>query len=222
VIANFSVQNQRAKLNSAIVTCRQSQPPTEASIMRSLTHFRALRLLAVPFLALLSACSSNPKVTTDYDPNHNFGVIKSYHIVEKDRPMSDLIEERLINGIQQAMTARGITAASAEQADVLIDFMVTTKDKTRVTSYNTSYAYHRPYGFGYGYGYPANDIDVRQYTEGTLLVDLVDTQAKKTVWRGTASTIVKNRTVQERTELANSYTEAIVSKMPLGPVNNSQ
>ena len=33
----------------------------------------------------------------------------------------------------------------------------------------------------------AAGVDVRSYTDGTMLLDFVDAKAKKLVWRGTAS-----------------------------------
>jgi len=173
---------------------------------------------AVFTLIVLAACSSAPRISTDYDPNHNFGVIQSYHIIEKQRSTNDLTNDRITHAINQAMHSRGLVNSSAEGADVLIDFMVVTKDKTRVTSYNSGYGY---YGYGYGYrglGYDTgpNQIDVRQYTEGSLLIDLVDPAAKKTLWRGMGSAMVRERSPEEKTELINSYTDAIIEQMPLG------
>ena len=177
-------------------------------------------LLLCSALLALAACSSTPKVNTDYNPKHNFGTIKSYHIVNKERSVNDLIVSRITSALDNSMTARGIKKVDAANADILIDFMVITKDKTRVTSYNTGYGYRgfaTPYG-GFGYG-GINNVDVHQYTEGSLLIDLVDPSNKKTVWRGTSTATVKNRTPEEKTELANLHTETIVQKMPLGPSN---
>ena len=180
---------------------------------------RKLQTLALcTALLLLAACSSTPKINTDYDPAHNFGTIKSYHIVSKKRPISDLLIARVSHALDSSMAARGIKKVDANEADILIDFMVVTKDKTRVTSYNTGYGYRgfgNPYG-GYGYG-GVNNVDVRQYTEGSLLIDLIEPTTQKTVWRGTSKATVKERTPEEKTELANLHTETIVQQMPLGP-----
>ncbi len=172
-------------------------------------------ILSVSLLAL-AACSTSPRIGTDYDPEHDFGHIQSYHILDKKRATGDLINARIVHAVNNSMTSRGITLANAEEADILIDFMVVAKDKTRVTSYNTGYGYHGyGYGRGYGYGYGGNSVDVRQYTEGTLLLDLIDPKENRTVWRGTVSAVVKQRSVEEKTEIANSYTEAIIAEMPL-------
>lgn len=174
-------------------------------------------------LLALAACSNTPKVNTDYNQNHNFGTIKSYHIVNKKRAVNDLIVARITHGLDSSMAARGIKKSDANDADILIDFMVVTKDKTRVTSYNTGYGYRgfaNPYG-GFGYG-GVNNVDVHQYTVDSLLIDLIDPATQKTVWRGTSTAIVKERSPEEKTELANMHTEAIVQKMPIGPSNTAE
>jgi len=66
--------------------------------------------------------------------------------------------------------------------------------KTNITSY----------GYGYGpywgrYGGTAN-IDVSQYDEGTLIIDVIDMNKKELVWRGTGTGVIDpNATVEERT-----------------------
>jgi len=174
---------------------------------------------AITLAALFAACSSAPKVGTDYDPEFNFAGIKSYHMVEHNLSAqagasgSSLTDQRATRAMIAEMQKRGISAASAEQADIILTFHIVTQDRTKVTSYNNSYAY-RPYGYGGGYYGAGNQIDVRQYTQGTLLVDLVDPKDKRIVWRGQASAVVKDRSNEEREALMNSYVEAIFAHMP--------
>ncbi len=59
--------------------------------------------------------------------------------------------------------------------------------------------------WGYGYGPRAawygGGVDVYQYEEGSLIVDIVDARSKRLVWRGTATAIVDpGATPEERTE----------------------
>ena len=64
------------------------------------------------------------------------------------------------------------------------------RDKIQVTSYPESYrGNYGNWGWG-GRGYYGNQVysstDVRQYTEGTLAVDLYDVSDRKPVWHATA------------------------------------
>ena len=175
-----------------------------------------IRLLSLLILivGLLSACSTGPNVASDYDPAFDFSAIKSFHLVDKQRSSSDLINNRVIKAINSSLASRSIEGRESQKADILVDFLVVTKDKMRINQYNTGYGYNcfrcrAPY-FNYGTG-----VDVQKFTEGSLIIDLVDPRKNTTVWRGIASAPVKNRMPQERTELINQYTEAIISAMPL-------
>ena len=47
------------------------------------------------------------------------------------------------------------------------------------------------YGYGYGVGrWGGGGLDVYQYQEGTLILDVVDAKTKKLMWRGTAIGVV--------------------------------
>jgi hypothetical protein len=43
-----------------------------------------------------------------------------------------------------------------------------------------------------GWAWDGPDVTVRQYTEGTLVVDFVDPATHQALWRGTAVGVVKN------------------------------
>ena len=50
-----------------------------------------------------------------------------------------------------------------------------------------------PYGYGYygmWAGAPQTYVDVSNYTEGTMILDVVDTHTKKLVFRGTGTAVV--------------------------------
>ncbi|ARN74273.1 DUF4136 domain-containing protein [Oceanicoccus sagamiensis] len=177
---------------------------------------RTTRKIAVLFFAcLLAACSSTPSVSVDYNPEYDFSDIKSYYQPPREEAgintidVGDLADQRFRRAAEAEMNLRGVELAPSRQADIWITYHVVTQDKTRITSYDNHYGYARPYGYSGG-----TSVDVRQYTEGTLIVDLVDPATKKTVWRGVVSAIVKDRTTEEREALTRTYVAAIVNEIP--------
>ena len=70
------------------------------------------------------------------------------------------------------------------------------QDKVSVQQYTDwGYGYHGAWPYGYGhYGMwasaPLTYVDVNQYTEGTLILDVVDTHTKKLVFRGIGQAVV--------------------------------
>jgi hypothetical protein len=185
------------------------------SQMSSLNRLFQLAAL-VSILALLAACTSTPKVSTDYDPQYDFASIKTYYLVDHNLAAqtggTSLTDQRANRELAAAMKRRGISPASMEEADIILTFHIVAQDRTKVTSYNNSYGYSR-YGYGSG-GYGGNQVDVRQYTEGTLLVDLVDPKEKRIVWRGQTSTVIKERSNEERDARAQMFVEAVFNDMP--------
>jgi hypothetical protein len=71
------------------------------------------------------------------------------------------------------------------------------------TAYPTGF--YRPYGWGGAY---YQDVDVRQYTEGRLAIDLFDTRLKRPVWHGY---VTKNITGKDQADPQAVITEAVSS-----------
>ena len=64
------------------------------------------------------------------------------------------------------------------EADLYLTWHLVTQEKTDVRTYN-SISYYNCWRCG-----PAvSDVSVRQYTEGTLIVDLIDPLRNQSVWR---------------------------------------
>jgi hypothetical protein len=157
--------------------------------MRHLTFF---------LLVLLTGCAA-PKPIIDFDPSHNFAKYRTFAFIS-DNPLliaegtpgvSSMLEGRLVQVTENILSARGFTRISErEEADFAISFTLGARDKIQVTSYPEPY--RTGYGgWGYGargyYGHSSySTTDVRQYTEGTLAVDLYDVSTRKPVWHATA------------------------------------
>ena len=172
-------------------------------------------LFIIAITLWLAACSSTPSVNVDYNPEYDFSGIKTYYQLPREEAgintvdVGDLADQRIRRAFEAEMNKRGVDLAASRQADIWLTYHVVTKDKTRITTYDNYYGYHRPYGYS-----GSTSVDVRQYTEGTLIVDMVDTTTKKTVWRGVITAIVKERTTEEREELTRTYVQAIVNEIP--------
>lgn len=188
------------------------------------TFFSAAAKLGLIVSALaFIGCASGPKVDADYNEAYNFSQVKSYHLIPDKtadylgQPGSSLTDQRIEKAIGVEMDKRNIAPVARDQADILVSFHVTSQDKTRVRNYNMGYNYgyyggYRRSGMSMGYG---NDISVQQYTEGVLLIDLVDPKTNNVVWRGTATKkIDASWTNDERIEIINSHVAATMALVP--------
>ncbi|MEO7319713.1 MAG: DUF4136 domain-containing protein [Chthoniobacteraceae bacterium] len=153
----------------------------------------------------LAACST-VTVTTDYDKSAAFGKYKTYTLApaRQGQALSATGEAALRDALHTELTARGLTEVSHGKADLAIVRHVFLQDKVSVQQYTDwGYGYGggwpSGYGYGRGYGYgsygmwagaPQTYVDVNHYTEGTMILDVVDTKTKKLVFRGTGQAVV--------------------------------
>lgn len=149
-----------------------------------------MKLMGLSAVLLLTACSS-VSIKHDYDQGTDFSAYRTYSWMP-ERPLlvgpatavSPLLEGRLLKAADAALSAKGMTFIdNAERADVVLSFSIGARDKIRVDSYPSSY---RGRG-GWGWGAPYyQEVDVRNYTEGTLSIDIFDVQKRAPVWHGWA------------------------------------
>jgi len=162
-------------------------------------------LLALLAAFTLAACST-ATVTTNYDHSAPFGKYKTYTLAPSPsgQKLSPGSEEVLRHAIRSQLAARGVTEAKTGKGDLAIVRHVFTQDKVSERQYSdwgygsgvgfgSSTGGYWPSGYGsYGMwaGSPSTYTDVSKYTEGTLVLDVVDTHTNKLVFRGTATAVV--------------------------------
>ena len=138
------------------------------------------RLLLVPMLAL-AACGTT-HVASDYDRSARFSSLHSFTLIIRPHPSthSPLVEQRTYDAIRAELTRKWFTyVTDAAQADFAVDFTIGASDRLDVRSYPAPYG-----GPWYHAGWWGNQVDVRQYQEGTLAIDVFDVRSRKPVWHG--------------------------------------
>ncbi len=163
-----------------------------------------MKNITIKLPALVAACTfaacTSVTVTTDYDHTAPFGKYKTYALApaKKDQALSPVSEAALRDTVHSELTARGITQATNGKPDLAIVRHVVLTDQVSVEQYHDwGYGYHGgwPYGYGsYGMwsGGPVTYFDVSRYTEGSLILDVVDTHTKKLVFRGVGTAVVSS------------------------------
>lgn len=151
-----------------------------------------LRWSAIAAACLLAAgCAATPKINVTSDPAANLAAYRTFNFVSPlgtDREgYESLVSTSLKEATTYELTRRGYQLA--DTPDFLVNFSGVLNEKLRV---RTTPGVTRPYGY-YGYRtgfyepwYGYNDVDVDQYTEGTLNVDIVDAKSKRLVWESVA------------------------------------
>ena len=180
--------------------------------METTKYFLTLTFITLVTAILLVRCSTI-SVMQDYDPEYDFSKLKTFGFlpIPEEAGIDQLNANRFGDAIKNEMTAKGYTVS--ENADFGVAILFGKQTKTNITSY----------GYGYGhywgrYGGTTN-IDVSQYDEGTLIIDVIDMNKKELVWRGTGTGALNpNATVEERTANINNAVAQILAQFPPTPV----
>jgi hypothetical protein len=157
-------------------------------------------------LGLLGACVTTSATTS---PNANLGQYRTFSFFEPTNanpkqlafersPAGQVVRDRVASDLQ----SKGLTQ-SADNPDLVVAYHTKTEQKTDVTDWG--------YG-GYYWGGPGG-VTVDQYTQGTLLIDLIDPKTKQVVWRGTASAIVNHPDNPDTGKIA-SAVDKLMKKYP--------
>ena len=156
---------------------------------------KKILLLTILFLGLVTL-NSSAQVTIDQDKNVNFGQYHTFNWANADvrtgaNPVyhSDLILRNIQENLGTELNVRGLS--ESDQPDLKIIVHTYTENKTQRVM-NGGYGYPS-YGFGWGrrfyspfmYSY-GSGYQNYHYTEGTMVVDMVDTHTNHLVWRGIA------------------------------------
>jgi len=184
------------------------------------TKLLSIKLITLSSVLLLGACSSNYVPETDQSSSYDFSSVDTYSVIGDEQlknPMfSDIDRERFDAAIDISMQQHNVEEVSADEADVLVSYFVVTKDKVKVSaSYSGGYA-SGCYRCGYGYG-GVSHINTRNYVEGTLVVDIIDNETNKSVYRSTLIKPLKSfDTTQEREQAINKVVSDMMKKLPVG------
>ena len=154
---------------------------------------RPLRwLLAALLLALLAACATGPRLSSDSDPRADFSAYRTFAFysplaIEREGYAS-LVSGRMKAAARAEMEARGYRY-SEEDPDLWLNINAYMQRRTDVSTIpDVDYAYYYSYRHrGYvAVPYWHDRTTVHRYTEGTMNIDLVDAERNALVWEGIA------------------------------------
>lgn len=167
-------------------------------------------------LLVMTGCSTI-SVNYDYDHDINWTKYNSYAWLTSPEavganPASNqlsggLLDKRIHEAVSIEMTARNIS--QSDSPDLLLKYHLGTEEKVQVTDWGYSYS-------NYYWGYGGRQVDVYQYTQGTLVLDFIDAESKTLVWRGSATGTVDGaqRSPAEMQERINKVINKVMSNFP--------
>lgn len=181
-------------------------------------------LLACSLLSLIvvAGCASGPTIRSNSDASVDFTSFQTFGFFEPlatDREgYQSLISQQLVASAERELVARGLQRTDANP-DLLVNFSASLDQRLRVTQTprTTSRNFHRHRGGFYNTWPNYQQTEIRQYTKGTLGIDVVDAARKQLVWEGFALGRVTQRTTDNIGPVLDSAVVDIFSRFPLQP-----
>lgn len=172
-----------------------------------------MKYLLFIVLAMTIASCSSVKIAYDYDKQVDFTKYKTYAFTEEvaKLPLDDLNRDRLTRAVEAELVAKGFT--KSDSPDVLIDMHITAKTRTEAVANTTGgYGYGR---YGYGGGFGTTTVNYNEYTDGTLLINMIDKSTEKIAWQGRGTkTIDEDASASKREQNINYAVKQIFTNYP--------
>jgi len=179
-------------------------------------------LVCIALVAAALGCSTRKSmyVNTDYDPHAlpDFPFYETYSWLPEngDREIDEVVAARITNAVDRELDAKGFHLVENIQGpDFLVGYHVAIDDKLGALDINSYYGYH--WGRWEDAYTPIGDPTtiVREFEQGTLIIDIVDGDSDSLAWRGTARTELKPESpVEDRRKLVRKAVEMILREFP--------
>ena len=199
---------------------------------------RLPRFLSVFLVSVLMAGCATVSVQRDYDEQASFDSYQTFSWIPAKNtqdvpgPYRDdgLLDKRIKRAVTNALAYQGYTEQPDGTPDFYVVYRVGLEDVYYDSGYSYGFGYPYGYGFGYrygfrrsffgygGYGYPYGGYGygshgvVTTYTEGTLVIDIIDAGTNELVWRGAAVSALGDATYDAKD--INKAVEKILEEFP--------
>ena len=144
-------------------------------------------------LALAPMLVRAQDIQTDFDRSFDFSRLKTYAYMAQERRATDPLAANPINdrrvraALDSQLVARGLAQDASGKPDLLVAYHAAARNRVGIQDW------------GYGPGrFGSRRIDVNEYIEGTLVVDLVDGASRQLVWRGTATGTIEPKEAEKK------------------------
>jgi hypothetical protein len=180
------------------------------------------RILVPTMIFFLIGCSPDIAIHTDYDPDYDLWTFRTFdwgqkvNIEEGQNPLhyNELNDKRIKSAVQDQMSTRGYLLTDT-RPDLILHYHIIVKDKSTLVTDG--------YGYNYGPYWTRMETNLYTYREGTLILDLMDTNTNRLVWRGWAvSPLESSYTPEKIDRLIRTAVARIFKKFPKSRVPVSQ
>jgi hypothetical protein len=173
-------------------------------------------VLIISAFLLFAGCTS-VRLGLDYDTAFEFSNFKTFawqpEVVREDNKnvQNPLVDARIRTAIDETLISMGYEKVLLDSADFLVGFHYSVERRLQTSSMNASFGYSSHMrGGSIGFG-----TSVSEYDEGTLVIDIAESESNALVWRGSGSRRVgTSRNPDQLTKNVNRAVSEILSQFP--------
>jgi len=179
-------------------------------------HLKSAFLAAV----LVAGCAApQPEIRSNFDRSVDFSRYHTYNIMPGAGRSADgyetIVGQSVRAAVEQEMESRGYV--KADDPDLLVNYSVTVKTVQKVSTVPAA-GPPPPYYYRGGYygTWPAYRYDtwVREYDEGTLLIDVVDARRQQLVWEAAGTGRLKKPVTDDTDARARAAVALLFARYP--------
>jgi len=165
-------------------------------------------------LSLAGASAMAAETKVDYDHKVDFSTFKTFTLKAGTPAQTPFAQERLVESITAALTARGWSKATGATGDVQVVTHV--QHSTQTVADVTTFGYGGYPGWGgWGGSYGTSSVSVREIPMGTLIMDIVDGSTNILVWRGVASDTLSDNADKMKKKVDKALTKLLKDFPPV-------
>jgi hypothetical protein len=183
-------------------------------------EFLLVAVVAGASVVLALGCSTI-KTSSDYDPAFDFSTLSTYGWLDQAVAVTGsaaemdntLLDKRIRRAVDSQLQGMGYRRVANEEASFLASYHIGVKQKLDVSTIHSGsgYGYRRGWYGGY------SETQVRQYEEGTLLLDFIEPKERQLLWRGSGSARVsRSKTPEQREARVQEAVTQILKSFPPG------
>lgn len=165
---------------------------------------------------LLSGCSG-VRVTTDFDRDADLASLRSWAWtpVEREetgdlRADSPFLIQRIEKSIERALAGMDLQKTEAESADFLVEYRVVVDSRFDAVEIPATFGFG-----GYWGGFYGSRVRVDQYETSTLVIDFLDRESQRLLWRGSGEARLRDYgSPEDRAKRVQRTVDAILKHFP--------
>jgi hypothetical protein len=174
-------------------------------------------------LFLVAGCATGPTIRSNLDNTVDFSKFRTFGFLDPlstDRDgYQTLVSQQLVASTDRELRARGLQRSDSNP-DLLVNFSANLDQRLRITQTPTVpiSSIDRRHHRGFYSTWPTHQqTEVRQYTQGTLGIDIVDASRRQLIWEGFAVGRVTQRTTDNLGTVLDSAVVDIFADFPVQP-----